>query len=170
MARSETLDRLHVFRFALRDAGDPTVGGDVFDSGGGLGLGGKNGLESGIGFASIGGLEMRAEAIEIKEGTWPFSHYVITRAVTSPLVLRRGILPLDSDFYNWFIACLFGDRFTRRNLILSLLNRHQRPARSWLMHNCLPIRTSPWPELDANRSDIALTELEIQPEWVEEFR
>jgi phage tail-like protein len=190
MARSEALDRLHIFRFALRDAGDPVVGGDVFDAGGngatgGAGLGGavagivtgglsslagsSNGLESGIGFASIGGGEMRAEPVEIKEGTWPFAHYVVERASMAPIVLRRGILPVDSDFYNWFIACLFGYQFTRRNLILSLLDRHHQPARSWLLHNCIPIRCSPWPELDAARSDIALAELEIQPEYVEEF-
>lgn len=174
MARSEALDRLHIFRFALRDAGDPVVGGDVFDSGsgsdGGAATTAPNGLESGIGFASIGGGEMRAEPVEIKEGTWPFSHWVVDRASMSPIVLKRGILPIDSDFYNWFVACLFGFKFTRRNLILSLLDRHQQPSRSWLLHNCIPTRCSPWPELDAARSDIALAELEIQPEYVEEFQ
>ena len=161
MARSESLDKLSVFRFALRDTSDPTTGGDVFDFGGGI--------PGGVGFHAIGGGTMRAETTEIKEGTWPFSRFVVIRGSMEPITIRRAVMPTDSDFYNWFIACLFGDRFTRRNLILSMNDRAGNIARSWLLHDCLPIRSSPWPELDANSSEVAIAELEIQPEFVEEL-
>lgn len=161
MARSETLDKLQVFRFSLQDAGDRITGGDVFDFG--------DGVPGGVGFHAIGGGTMRAETTEIKEGTWPFSQYVVNRASMEAMTIRRAVMPKDSDFYNWFIACLFGDRFTRRNLILNLHRRGGNPGRSWLLHHCLPIRCSPWPELDSTSSEVAIAEIEIQPEYIEEL-
>lgn len=162
MARAIASDFLQVYKFSLRDLGFGAIapGGDVFGFGGGE--------AGGIGFASIGGLEMTAEVQEIKEGTWQFPHYVVLKASCGRIQLKRGMVPTDSDFYNWFVACLFGYQFTRRNLLLSMRTKNGQDAKQWLLHQCIPTACGPWPELDAKSSEIAIAELEIQPEYVEE--
>lgn len=43
------------------------------------------------------------------------------------------------------------------------------PARSWLLHNCLPVRYRAGNDFDASSGNISLMELEVQPEYIEEF-
>jgi len=43
------------------------------------------------------------------------------------------------------------------------------PARSWLLHNCLPVRYRAGSDFDASSGEISLMELEVQPEYIEEF-
>lgn len=43
------------------------------------------------------------------------------------------------------------------------------PARAWLLHECLPVRYRPASDFDAMSAEISLQELEVQPEYVEEF-
>jgi len=43
------------------------------------------------------------------------------------------------------------------------------PARSWLLHNCLPVRYRAGNDFDASSGAISLMELEVQPEYIEEF-
>lgn len=162
MARAVSSDLLNVFKFSLRDLGYGLVaaGGDVFGYGGGE--------AGGIGFASVGALEMSGELQEIKEGTWSFPHYVMQRATCGRVRLTRGMVGKDSDFYNWFTTCLFGNLITRRNLLLSMNGRDNLPQKSWILHQCIPAACTVWPELDAKSSEIAVAALEIQPEYIEE--
>lgn len=43
------------------------------------------------------------------------------------------------------------------------------PGRAWLLHNCLPVRYRSGSDFDALSSQISLQELEVQPEFIEEF-
>lgn len=43
------------------------------------------------------------------------------------------------------------------------------PARSWLLHNCLPVRYRSGNDFDASSGAVSLMELEVQPEYIEEF-
>lgn len=43
------------------------------------------------------------------------------------------------------------------------------PGRAWLLNNCLPIRYKSGSDFDASSGQISLQELEVQPEYVEEF-
>lgn len=163
MARSVAMDLLQVFRFSVRDAGgDLTViGEDVFSFGGGE--------EGGVGFAGCSGLELTAETEEIREGNWPFPHHVIKGGAVGQVTLRRGILPRDSDFYNWFNAALFGFLVVRRHLVVTMLTRGGLAAKAWLLHSCIPTACTVWPELDASSNEIAYAELTVQPAYVEEL-
>ena len=194
MARAAIFDHLQVFSFVLIDAGDSAglagisgataalgvataiasrTGNETAAGAGGIGSNaldffGLGGL-GGIGFSSIGAGNFTAELETINEGVWPFSHYLVTRAATGRIRLQRGIVPLDSAFYNWFVACVFGSRFTRRNLVLAITRRNLVPAKLFLLYDCLPTSVNFWPELNAQSSDVAIAELEIQPEYVEEI-
>jgi hypothetical protein len=43
------------------------------------------------------------------------------------------------------------------------------PARGWILHNCLPVRYKSGSDFDASTGEISLMELEVQPEYIEEF-
>lgn len=43
------------------------------------------------------------------------------------------------------------------------------PARAWLLHNCLPTRYKAGSDFDAGTASVSLQELEVQPEFIEEF-
>ena len=43
------------------------------------------------------------------------------------------------------------------------------PARAWLLHDCLPVRYKSASDFDATSGDISMQELEVQPEYIEEF-
>jgi phage tail-like protein len=43
------------------------------------------------------------------------------------------------------------------------------PARAWLLHDCLPIRYKSASDFDALTASVSLQELEVQPEYIEEF-
>lgn len=43
------------------------------------------------------------------------------------------------------------------------------PARAWLLHGCLPVRYKSASDFDAFSGEISIQELEVQPEYVEEF-
>ena len=43
------------------------------------------------------------------------------------------------------------------------------PARAWLLHNCIPIRYRSGSDFDAASGEVSLMELEVQPEYIEEY-
>lgn len=43
------------------------------------------------------------------------------------------------------------------------------PARAWLLHGCIPVNYKSSNDFDANSAGISLMELEVQPEYAEEF-
>jgi len=43
------------------------------------------------------------------------------------------------------------------------------PARGWLLHNCLPVRYRSGSDFDAASGQVSLMELEVQPEFIEEY-
>lgn len=43
------------------------------------------------------------------------------------------------------------------------------PARAWMLQNCLPVRYKTASDFDAHSAAISLQELEVQPEYIEEF-
>ena len=43
------------------------------------------------------------------------------------------------------------------------------PGRTWLLHNCIPVSYKSASDFDANSAAISLMELEVQPDYVEEY-
>jgi phage tail-like protein len=164
MARAQNTDFLQSFSFSLRDVtgtGDFGLEGDPFDFNGGE--------SNGVGFTSVSGLVVQAETFQISEGTFPFARTFVRRASVSSVTLRRGMAGRDSDFYNWFHSSLYGYPDTRKNLLLTMNRRDGEPAKAWLLHDCIPVRVTCAPDLDATNQEIAIAELEIQPTYFEEL-
>ena len=163
MARASTADYLQTFRFHLVDAGGDTLvpGDSVLDF---------QGADGGIaGFSAISGLDVTANTMEIREGNSPWPHTIIQNATVGVVTLSRGMVSRDSDFYNWANAAIYGWITVRRNLALEMRDRDGNTAKIWLLHGCIPVRCAVWPGLEATASDVAITELDIQPHYVEEL-
>jgi phage tail-like protein len=62
-----------------------------------------------FGFSSISAPEIQAEIEEIQEGNWYLKRKVVRSGSISPMTLTRGVLPYDSDFYNWVLTGLSGN-------------------------------------------------------------
>lgn len=162
MARALYDDHIQSFKFSLVDAGgDPVVSGDVFGFGGGE--------ESGVGFMAVEGGGITANTEEIREGNWPFPHHVIINATTEPITLRRGVMPRDSDFYNWIMAAIYGYKWTSRNLLLRAMRKDGTAAKAWLLHACIPESCTPFSPFDATSSEVLTAELTIAVEYIEEL-
>lgn len=160
MARSRTADHLQVYSFDLVDI--TSDGSNALDYVGGP--------EGGINFSGISGIDWTMEVVPIEEGNFPITRHILKRSEYSSITLSRGMMPKDSAFYLWATAAVFGDQFVRRHFLL----RMRRPGgdgtvvKSWSLYDCIPVRVKLWPDLDAKSGEVAIAELEIQPDWVEE--
>ncbi len=62
-----------------------------------------------FGFSRVTSPEVSLTTQAIKEGNWHFTRKVITGANVSPITMERGVFWLDSDFWRWTQATIFGD-------------------------------------------------------------
>lgn len=114
-----------------------------------------------IGFQEVSGLNIQADAVEYREGSNPESqplkmpgqiHY-------SNIVLKRGIVAKDNDFFAW-INTIKLSKVERRDIVVQLLNENHEPVVVWKIRNAFPVRYS-GPVLLANASEVAMEELEL---------
>ena len=112
-----------------------------------------------IGFQEVSGLNIQADAVEYREGSNPESqplkmpgqiHY-------SNIVLKRGIVAKDNDFFAW-INTIKLSKVERRDIVVQLLNENHEPVVVWKIRNAFPVRYS-GPVLLANASEVAMEEL-----------
>lgn len=54
-------------------------------------------------------------------------------------------------------------------LLGPLANAFRVPGRAWLLHDCIPVRYKPASDFDASSAAISIAELEVKPEYIEEF-
>ena len=109
-----------------------------------------------IGFQEVSGLNIQADAVEYREGSNPESqplkmpgqiHY-------SNIVLKRGIVAKDNDFFAW-INTIKLSKVERRDIVVQLLNENHEPVVVWKIRNAFPVRYS-GPVLLANASEVAM--------------
>jgi phage tail-like protein len=148
-----------------------------------------------FGFSACTTPEVNVELREVQPGNWEYKRRAVKTADVSPIVLSRGARFYDSDFWIWIHNAIRGKQPLRRNLVLvhfmgyrplaatnppdtsgnmpdenavtSLVTRI--PARGWFLQGCLPTRYKSGGDFDAASSDVAIMELEFQPEFVEEM-
>lgn len=204
-----------------------------------------------FGFSGISAPEISANVESFKDGTFLYNRSVVKGGEVGPIVFTRAATMFDSDFYEWIIFALHGDKeflgdgstlgkvtaavgnflggggrvsprrnvliihFTRINVSEALSSSDpllrtaavlgagvagvllsgglaggatlaagaaaqgfgigpfqfatRIPARAWLLHNCIPVRYRPGNDFDASSGQVSIQELEVQPEYVEEF-
>jgi phage tail-like protein len=117
-----------------------------------------------IGFKEVSGISMEMGAEEITEGGENrFKHRVPTAVKYSNLVLKRGLMPQNSEIAKWCIETLSGNMSTTmetKTIIVSLLNEKGSPLKSWNFINAWPVK---WAVSDLNSmsSEIIIETLEF---------
>lgn len=114
-----------------------------------------------IGFTEVSGLDMQVEVIDYREGVSPeYSHRKMPgQHRYSNLILKRGMVPGNTDFFNWMKTVQTGQT-ERRDLIVRLLNEEHNPVYVWKLRNAFPVKYS-GPHLNSMSSQLAVETLEI---------
>jgi phage tail-like protein len=114
-----------------------------------------------IGFTEVSGLSIELDVVPYRDGASPDStaSLVPGQKRFSPVVLRRGIVPGDNDFFNWINSAQFGD-VQRRDVTIQLLNGQHNPVVTWRLTRAFPSRLDYAP-LSALGSEIAIESLTL---------
>ena len=116
------------------------------------------------GFIEVSGLEITTDVIEHRDGADPnqAAHKMPGLTRYKNIVLKRGILKGDNDFFNWMNTKNL-NQVERRDIVIQLLNENHEPVIIWRAVNAFPVRLS-GPVLNANTSEVAIEELELAHE------
>jgi phage tail-like protein len=119
-----------------------------------------------IGFSEVSGLEIQTEVIEYREGSSPeFSSIKMPGLKKiSNIVLKRGIVKGDNEFFEWWNSIRLNN-VERRNIVISLLNENHEPVVNWKVKNAFPVKIQS-SDLRASGNDVAIETLEISHEGV----
>lgn len=114
-----------------------------------------------IGFIEVSGLSMELDVVPFRDGASPdnSARLLPGQKLFAPVVLRRGIVPGDNDFFDWINSAQL-NQVQRRDVTIQLLNERHEPVVSWHLKNAFPSRLDYAP-LSALGSDIAIESLTL---------
>lgn len=122
-------------------------------------------------FKEISGISMEMDAEEIAEGgNNMFIHRVPTSVKFSNLVLKRGLVPKDSEIITWCNKTLGGnldDLLETKDIIVKLLDENRNPLKSWNFINAWPVK---WvvSDLDSGSNELVVESLEFAYSYFKE--
>ena len=113
------------------------------------------------GFTEISGLSMETEVIEYREGSSPQNNTIKMPGLQKfgNVVLKRGIVANDNDFFLWAQAIQSGQT-DRRDVTISLLNANHEPVRVWKLRNAWPCKVQA-ADLKAQSNEVAIETIEL---------
>ena len=119
-----------------------------------------------IGFSEVSGLNIYIDLLSYREGSSPqYSQTQMPGMVHfSNIVLRRGIIRGDNEFFKWMNTQQM-NTIERRDIIIALLDENHAPVVVWKVRSAFPVRYS-GPVLQANSGHIAMEELELAHEGI----
>lgn len=117
-----------------------------------------------ISFSEVSGLSIENEVIENRDGSSPEYHTTKMPGLRkySNIVLKRGIVKGDNEFYNW-INSIRHNAVERRDIVISLLNENHEPVRVWKVRNAWPCKIL-MSDLKANGNEVAMETIELAHE------
>ncbi|UKT65285.1 phage tail protein [Pedobacter mucosus] len=117
-----------------------------------------------IGFAEISGLNIEIESVIVRDSSSAVDSGRKIPGIRkfSNIILKRGIVKGDNDFFNW-INTKSNGTIERRNISINLLDEAHNPIFTWSVKNAFPIKYS-GPVLIANDSEVAIETLELTHE------
>ena len=155
MARAETTDFLHNFRFqVVASPGGPA--GEV--------------LDPEAGFNSVTTPELTVEPAEYKEGVYTYMRKFPGNPSVSDVTLTRGVTKTDTRFYDWVRKAVHGGEY-RSDLEIRHFHREDfgdveaadrgSPSRLYRLNNALPVRGKIAADLDSTASDVSIQEMDV---------
>lgn len=117
-----------------------------------------------IGFTEISGLNIEIESISVRDSASALDNGAKIPGIRkfSNVILKRGIIKGDNDFYNWINTKSNGN-IERRDIVINLLDETHAPIFTWSVKNAFPVKYI-GPVLISNDSEIALEILELTHE------
>ncbi len=101
---------------------------------------------------------IECEVEEIKEGGLnTYIHQLPSRHKSGKVTLKRGVG--KSDLLTWYLESM-GEKFTRKNVTITLLDTSLKPLISWDLANAYPVKMS-GPDLKTDSNSIAIQSLEL---------
>lgn len=109
---------------------------------------------------------MEVEVIEYREGNSPQFNTIKMPGIRKygNVVLKRGIVAQDNDFFLW-MNTVQGGQVERRDITVSLLDERHEPTRVWKLHNAWPCKITA-SDLRADANAIAIESIELVHEGI----
>jgi phage tail-like protein len=120
-----------------------------------------------VGFTEVTGLTQENQAIEYRDGSFPEYSSVKMPGLRkfSNIVLKRGIVKADNEFFQW-LSTIKLNTVERRDLVISLLNENHAPVMVWKVHNAFPVKVE-GPQLKASGNEVAIETIEMAHEGLD---
>lgn len=117
-----------------------------------------------MGFTEVTGLDTETEVIEYREGSNKEYHSLKMpgRQKFGNITLKRGIMPLDNEFFDWWNTASL-NKVERRDLTISLLNEKHEPTMTWRVKNAWPVKVI-GTDLKADGNETAIESCELAHE------
>ena len=114
-----------------------------------------------IGFMEVSGLAIEIDVIPYREGSSKENSETLLPGLKrhSPVVLKRGIVKNDDEFYKWINTAQFSS-IERRDVTISLLNENHESVVVWKIKNAFPSKLEYSP-LYSRGSDVAIESLTL---------
>lgn len=114
-----------------------------------------------LGCTRVSGLEIAYDVVSYREGSSKSygDRSLPGRPHYANLVLERGVVPGDNEFFEWMNTVSLGT-VKRRDVSVSLLNEEHEPVVVWAVKDAWPVRLT-GPTLDARGREVATETLEL---------
>ncbi len=113
-----------------------------------------------ISFQDVSGISMDLQMEEVAEGgNNKYLQKLPTRAIYSPLVLKRG-MSVDSKVTEWIIDAIENLNISPTTIIVALLNEKSEPLVAYRFLNAYPVKWS-ISNFNAESSSIVIESLEL---------
>lgn len=130
------------------------------------------------GFNLVSLPELNIDMGEYREGTWVYSRKFPMRPHFTQISLHKGVFQNDSALYKLSRAAAEGQRYRtdirilqyHRNDVAGTINyANATPSREIRCYNCVCIRYRPSTDFDSLNSDVAVEEMDLDPEYFRIF-
>jgi len=114
-----------------------------------------------VGFMEVSGLSIELDVVSYCEGSSPENSERLMPGLKkySPIILKRGIINSDDDFYKWINTAQV-NTIQRRDVVISLLNESHEPVVIWKLRNAFPSKLE-YSTLNAHSSDVVIESLTL---------
>ena len=114
-----------------------------------------------VGFMEVSGLAMELDVVPFRDGSSPDNSVTLLPGLKhfSPVVLKRGVVQGDNEFFTWMNTVQSG-QVDRRDVTIALLNGRHEPVVVWRVRNAFPSKLEYAP-LNARGSDVAVETLTL---------
>lgn len=110
-------------------------------------------------FSSVSGLDQSVQLVKYKDGTGNL-YQMPGQVEPLTITLKRGVMPKQSQLYDWINAIAF-NRVDKRDVLISLTNETGSEVLvTWNVMNAFPTKWS-GPSLDATSNEVAFEELTL---------